>query len=78
MAKTSTKVINESAPEPLFRVRIKIGVAYGSDVDQVEEVLLTAARGNALVAPEPEPRVRFHNFGDSSLDFELLCWVVLL
>lgn len=71
---TSTKVINESAPEPRFRVRIKIGVAYGSDVDQVEEVLLTAARGNALVAPEPEPRVRFRNFGDSSLDFELLCW----
>jgi len=71
---TSTKVINESAPEPRFRVRIKIGVAYGSDVDQVEEVLLAATRDNALVAPEPEPRVRFRSFGDSSLDFELLCW----
>jgi MscS family membrane protein len=71
---TNTKVINESAPEPRFRVRIKVGVAYGTDVDQVEEVLLTVARDNALVVPEPEPRVRFRTFGDSSLDFELLCW----
>jgi small-conductance mechanosensitive channel len=71
---TSTKVINESAPEPRFRVRIKVGVAYGSDVDQVEEVLLSVTRDNPLIALQPEPRVRFRAFGDSSLDFELLCW----
>ena len=71
---TNTKVINESAPEPRFRVRVKIGVAYGTDVDQVEEILISVARNNSLVAPEPEPRVRFRTFGDSSLDFELLCW----
>jgi len=71
---TNTKVINESAPEPRFRVRIKVGVAYGSDVDQVEEILLEVARNNPHVSPQPEPRVRFRVFGDSSLDFELLCW----
>jgi len=71
---TNTKVINESAPEPRFRVRIKVGVAYGSDVDQVEEILLNVARNNPHVSPKPEPRVRFRVFGDSSLDFELLCW----
>ena len=71
---TSTKVINESAPEPRFRVRIKVGVAYGTDVDQVEEVLLSVARDNPLVVTKPEPRVRFRTFGESSLDFELLCW----
>jgi len=71
---TNTKVINESAPEPRFRVRIKVGVAYGSEVDQVEEVLLKTARNNPLVSPKPVPRVRFRSFGDSSLDFELLCW----
>ena len=53
---TNTKVINESAPEPRFRVRVKVGVAYGTDVDQVEEVLLAVAKGNPLVVPEPEPR----------------------
>jgi small-conductance mechanosensitive channel len=71
---TNAKIINESAPEPRFRVRIKIGVAYGSDVDKVEELLLMLARENDLVSPEPNPRVRFRRFGDSSLDFELLCW----
>ena len=71
---TNTKVINESAPEPRFRVRIKVGVAYGSDVDQVEEILLSVARNNPHLSPQPEPRVRFRVFGDSSLDFELLCW----
>lgn len=71
---TNTKIINESAPEPRFRVRIKIGVAYGSDVDQVEAILLALAAENPLVAPEPKPRVRLRQFGDSSLDFELLCW----
>jgi MscS family membrane protein len=71
---TNTKVINESAPEPRFRVRIKVGVAYGTDVDQVEEVLLSVAGDNPLVVTKPEPRVRFRAFGDSSLDFELLCW----
>lgn len=70
----NTKVVNESAPEPRFRVRIKVGVAYGTDVDQLEALLLELAGASPLVAPKPEPRVRFREFGDSSLDFELLCW----
>ncbi|MGD2080062.1 MAG: mechanosensitive ion channel family protein [Nitrospirota bacterium] len=72
---SNTKIINESAPEPRFRVRIPIGVAYGSDIDLVEKTLLDIARGNENVVEEPEPRVRFRVFGDSSLDFELLCWI---
>jgi MscS family membrane protein len=71
---TNTKVVNESAPNPRYRVRIKVGVAYGTDVDRVEETLLTLAHNNNLVAVVPEPRVRFRNFGDSALEFELLCW----
>ena len=71
---TNTKVINQSAPRNRFRVRIKVGAAYGSDVDQVEEVLLSIARDNKMVAFVPDPRVRFRQFGDSSLEFELLCW----
>ena len=71
----TTKIINESAPIPRFRIRIPVGVAYGSDVDQVEEILLAVALGNDQVAKEPEPRVRMRGFGESSLDFELLLWV---
>ena len=71
---TNVKVVNESAPAPRFRIRIKIGVAYGTDVEQVEEILMKLARENELAANNPVPRVRFRAFGDSSLDFELLCW----
>jgi MscS family membrane protein len=52
-----------------------VSVAYGSDVDQVEELLLQAAKSNSLVTVYPEPRVRFREFGDWALEFELLCWV---
>ncbi|MCG2722320.1 MAG: mechanosensitive ion channel [Thermodesulfovibrionales bacterium] len=71
----NTTIINESAPVPNFRVRIPVGVAYGSHIDEVEQALLAVAHGNGNVLREPEPRVRFREFGDSSLNFELLCWV---
>ena len=71
---TNVKIVNESAPAPRFRIRIKVGVAYGTDVEQVEEILMKLARKNELAANNPAPRVRFRAFGDSSLDFELLCW----
>ena len=72
---SSTKIINESAPQPRFRIRISVGVAYGSDIEKVEELLLLLATSNSKVAPLPEARVRMRAFGASSLDFELLCWV---
>ena len=71
---TNAKIVNESVPKNRFRVRIKIGVAYGSDVNLVEEILLQTAKSNDSVVLLPEPRVRFRSFGDSALDFELLCW----
>lgn len=71
---TNGKVVNQSRPHPSFRVRIKLGVAYGSDVDQVEEILMELAENNELAISKPEPRVRFRRFGDSALEFELLCW----
>ncbi len=71
-----TKIINESGGRWLkFRIRLRVGVAYGSDVDRVVEVLERVARDNASVCTDPEPRVRMRGFGDSSLDFDLLCWV---
>jgi MscS family membrane protein len=71
---TNTKIVNQSSPQPMFRVRVKIGVAYGSDIKQVETILVEQVRSNTLAAQNPEPRVRFREFGDSSLNFELLCW----
>lgn len=70
----NSKIINESAPMPNFRVRVPVSVAYGSDIDLVEKILLEIASGNINILPEPAPRVRFREFGDSALNFELLCW----
>lgn len=70
----NSKIINESAPIPKFRVRIPVAVAYGSDIDSVQNVLLRIAEENKNIIPDPAPRVRFREFGDSSLNFELLCW----
>ena len=72
----NSKIVNESGgPHPKFRIRIPVGAAYGSDVERVKSVLFEAATANEHVCEDPEPRIRFRQFGPSSLDFELLCWV---
>jgi len=72
----NAKIINETGgPYEKFRIRIKVGVAYGSDIDRVQSVLLDVAQQNHEVCKSPAPRARFRAFGDSSLDHELLCWV---
>ena len=73
----NSKMINESAPVPLSRIRVKLGVAYGSDLKKVEEILLSVAHQIETVVPAPAPRIRFRRFGDSALEFELLCWIDL-
>lgn len=72
----NAKIINEAGgPHEKYRLRVKIGVAYGSDIDRVHRVLLETALAEPEVCRQPSPRVRFRAFGDSSLDHELLCWV---
>ena len=72
---STAKIINETQPAPMYRVRSKVGVSYDSDADQVEEVLLKSLEDIPQVLKQPAPRVRFRSFGDSALDFELLSWV---
>ncbi|MBC8392920.1 MAG: mechanosensitive ion channel family protein [Deltaproteobacteria bacterium] len=72
----NAKITNEAGgPHEKYRIRVKVGVAYGSDIDKVHKVLLDVAANNTEVCKTPEPRVRFRAFGNSSLDHELLCWV---
>ena len=72
----NAKIVNESGgPWKKARVTVTVGVAYGSDVDQVRQELMEAARGTEHVVEDPEPRVRFAEFGDSALIFRLLCWI---
>jgi len=72
----NAKITNETGgPHERYRIRVKVGVAYGSDIDKVKLVLMDVAASQPEVCKAPAPRVRFRAFGDSSLDHELLCWV---
>ncbi len=72
----NTKIINETGgPHEKERIRIKVACAYGSDIDRVKRVLLDVAVRHDEVCDDPEPRVRFRNFGASGLEFELLAWI---
>lgn len=72
----NAKIKNQSGGRwEKFRLRIKVGVAYGSDLDQVCNVLKLIGFDDPNVCKNPEPRVRMRGFGDSSINFELLCWI---
>ncbi len=71
----SNQVTNWTLSNRVARLHILVGVAYGSDIHLVIETLLACARENSNVAETPSPQALFLNFGDSSLDFELLAWV---
>ncbi|MBX2870545.1 MAG: mechanosensitive ion channel [Saprospiraceae bacterium] len=68
------KVINWSHFRNRVRYKVEIGVAYGSDTQLVKELLLQVADQHAKVMRRPAPFVRFADFGDSALNFELFFW----
>ncbi len=69
---TNNKVINWSHQSMKTRFRIGVGVAYGSDVDLVCRLLEESAKEHPDVTDSKSVTVRFKNFGNSSLDFEVL------
>ncbi len=68
-------VINWSYGNPISRLQIPVGVAYGSNANDVRAALIDAARSHPNVLSDPAPGVFFSEFGDSSLKFILLVWV---
>jgi small-conductance mechanosensitive channel len=68
-------VINWSYNEPRTRFYVDVGVAYGSDVRLVEQLLIKSANEQDEVISNPAPFVLFRDFGNSSLDFRLYFWV---
>ncbi len=72
----NSTIVNEAGgPPSQHRIRIAVGVAYGSDIDHVIDTLQEVAKTDEDILANPAPRVRFRRFGDSSLDFELLGWI---
>jgi small-conductance mechanosensitive channel len=69
-------VINWSHGDPRVRMRLSLGVAYGSDLEKLQKVLLEVANEHPKVMKDPAPTVFFVGFGESSLDFELGVWTM--
>ena len=70
----SSSVINMTHGNNWTRVNVSVGVAFGSDVEKVKDILIECAKANPKVLKRPEPYVVFQNFGASSLDFDLRCY----
>ncbi len=68
------KIVNWSHDDERVRFTVDIGVAYGSDVEAVILYLQEVLDENPKVLKDPFSFVRFSNFGESSLDFELVFW----
>jgi small-conductance mechanosensitive channel len=75
----SQQVTNWVLHDPIGRLILDIGVAYGSDVEKVRTILEEVATGSEYVITDgvmaPKPKALFMSFGDSSLNFELRVWI---
>ena len=71
----TSSVVNWTLSDPLTRIIIAVGIAYGSDTDKARSLLLQVARKSKMVVKEPGPSALFRKFGDSTLDFELRVYV---
>lgn len=69
------EVTNYSYGDPKIRLRIPVGIAYGSDCEKATEIMKRAALENEHILDNPPPKTWFLDFGDSSLNFELLFWI---
>lgn len=71
----SEKVTNWTLTTTRARVILPVGVAYGSPVEKVMDILKEVAVNHPMVLEDPAPSALFVGFGDSSLDFELRCYI---
>jgi small-conductance mechanosensitive channel len=69
-------VINHSVPNPSRRLWIKVGVAYGSDLEKAVRVLLEVANADPAVIHDPPAEVRHQGFGESAIELALVTWIV--
>ncbi len=71
----SKTIINYSLSSPMIRIELPVGVSYNADPQKVQEILLAIAEKEPLVEKRHKSEVRFKEYADSSLNFELLIWI---
>ncbi len=72
---TANTIVNYTLSDPLIRIHIPVGVSYSADPPEVEELLLKAAAESEWVSKAKKPEVWFTEYGDSSINFDLLVWI---
>ena len=70
-----SEVVNWTHHSPISRLKLPVGVAYGSDLTAVRGALIDAAKEHPDVLAEPVPKVLFKGLGESSLNFDLMVWI---
>jgi small-conductance mechanosensitive channel len=70
-----SRLINWTLNDPYIRTVVRVGVAYGSDVVKVNQLLAQVLKSHELVQQSPEPVIVFEDFGDSALIFDSFFWV---
>lgn len=71
----SNQVTNWTLSDRYMRIRLTVGVAYGSDLPLVMQTLKECAEDNPMVVSNPAPQILFMEFGESSLNFEVRIWI---
>lgn len=71
----SNTIVNYSLSSPMIRIDLPVGVSYSSDPRLVEKILIEVAEREPLVSKQSKPVVRFREYSDSSINFELLIWI---
>jgi MscS family membrane protein len=70
------RIVNESGGRwTKERLRVKLNLPYGIDLERIRGLLVELARAEPDVSREPEPRVRVRGFGQLGIEVELLAWI---
>lgn len=69
------EVINWSHSQNLVRLRLPVGVAYGSDLEKARELMLAAAADTLRVLKDPKPVCLLTGFGDNAVNLEARVWI---
>jgi small-conductance mechanosensitive channel len=71
----SDTIVNYSLTSPMIRITVPVGVSYNADPRVVEKILLDVASKEPMVTDYQSPVVRFKEYGDNSINFDLLVWI---
>ena len=71
----SNTIVNYSLSSPMIRIDLLVGVSYDADPRKVESILLAVAEKEPMVESFKKPAVRFVEYADNSINFELLIWI---